>query len=332
MSECRICKNQKGNTSYVAREMHLGMGDEFTYIKCAQCGCLQIENIPRDLAKYYPNHYYSYRPAEPTVDFSRKGLAGYKQRLVLKVLTNYYFGRKRALGNWVAQRSSLSRDFPLWVRQQKLNLRLAPASKIVDVGCGKGRALLDMQALGFTDLTGIDPLIDGDVFYDNGVKVYKKSVDELEGQFDFIMLNHSFEHMPDQLTTLLHLQQLLRPNGYLLIRIPIVDSAQWRRYGMNWAALDAPRHLYLHTRASIDLLARQSGFNVAEVVFDSDGFTDWASEQYAAGISLIDPRSYNVDPAASMFQPSDMNRFADLAAESNAKGEADYAGFYLQAK
>jgi SAM-dependent methyltransferase len=312
--------------------MHLGLGEEFNYFKCARCGCLQIEDIPPDLSRFYPSYYYSYRPAQPSLDFSRQGLGGYKQRLVLRLLTNYYFGRKTAPGKWLATRSSLSCDFPLWARQQKLDLKLSPASSILDVGCGKGRALLDMQALGFTKLTGIDPLLEADVFYDKGVNVYKKNVYEMEGEFDFIMLNHSFEHMPDPQSILVKLRQLLKPNRYLLIRIPVVDSYQWRRYGLNWAALDAPRHLYLHTRKSMELLATQAGFTVAEVVFDSDGFTDWASEQYAAGISLIDPQSYSVDPSASMFQQSDIDRFAAQAAELNAKGDADYAGFFLQVK
>jgi SAM-dependent methyltransferase len=331
MTDCRICGNQTANTRHVARELHLGLGDEFNYFECGGCGCLQIESIPRDLSKYYPNYYYSYQPAQPTLDFSRPRFGGYKQRLVLKLLNNYYFGKKNALGRWLARRSSLSRDFPLWVRQQRLDLRLSPDSKILDVGCGKGRVLLDLRALGFKQLAGIDPFLDADVCYDNGVKVYRRSVDQLDGQFDFIMLNHSFEHMPDQLPTLEKLRAVLKPNRYLMIRIPVVDSDQWRRYGLNWVGLDAPRHFYLHTRKSMERLARQAGFSVAEVGYDADGFSDWASEQYAAGVSLIDPRSYGVDPGASMFKPADIDRFAARAAELNARGEADCAVFYLRA-
>lgn len=330
MTACRICGNLEGNTPYIARELHLGLGEEFEYFECALCGCLQIHEIPLDLSKYYPDNYYSYEPAAPTVEFSRQGLGGYKQRLVLSLLTKYYFGNKSALGNWLAKRSALSRDYPLWVRQQRLDLKLNARSSILDVGCGKGRALLDLRAYGFTDLIGIDPFLEADVFYDNGVKVYKKSVDELDQQFDFIMLHHSFEHMPDQLPTLAKLRDLLKPNGYLLLRVPVVNSYQWRKYGLHWAGLDAPRHLYLHTRKSLECLAGQAGFRIAEVVFDSDGFTDWASKQYLAGISLLDPRSYGISPSASIFSPEDIEDFAAQAAELNAKGEADCAGFYLR--
>lgn len=331
MTDCRICGNQTAKRRHVARELHLGLGDEFDYFECGGCGCLQIEDIPSDLSKYYPNYYYSYQPAQPTLDFSRPRLGGYKQRLVRKLLNNHYFGKKNALGKWLARRSSLSRDFPLWARQQILDLSLTPDSEILDVGCGKGRALLDLQALGFRKLTGIDPFIDQDVLYENGVKVYRKSLSVVEGEFDFIMLNHSFEHMPDQLPALKKLRQLLKPNRYLLIRVPVVDSYHWRKYGLNWAGLDAPRHLYLHTRKSMALLAGQAGFGVSEVVYDSDGFTNWASEQYAAGVSLIDPRSYSVNREASMFTQEEIDRFASLAAELNSRGESDCAAFYLRA-
>jgi len=41
------------------------MGDEFNYILCANCGCLQIEKAPDDMSKYYPRGYYSFRgPSE----------------------------------------------------------------------------------------------------------------------------------------------------------------------------------------------------------------------------------------------------------------------------
>jgi hypothetical protein len=40
---------------YATREM-------FTYILCEGCGCLQIAEIPPDLGRFYPSHYYSFVP------------------------------------------------------------------------------------------------------------------------------------------------------------------------------------------------------------------------------------------------------------------------------
>jgi len=55
---CRICGNDEGNKKYIAKEMMYGFRDEFEYMKCSNCGCLQLVNIPDDLSKYYPNDYY----------------------------------------------------------------------------------------------------------------------------------------------------------------------------------------------------------------------------------------------------------------------------------
>ena len=41
-SACRLCGNLSGNRHFSAREMMLGLRDEFDYIQCAQCAACQI--------------------------------------------------------------------------------------------------------------------------------------------------------------------------------------------------------------------------------------------------------------------------------------------------
>ena len=60
---CRICRNIEGNSAHFPKEMMFGWREEFEYLECARCGCLQIAEIPSDLAKYYPREdYYAYKP------------------------------------------------------------------------------------------------------------------------------------------------------------------------------------------------------------------------------------------------------------------------------
>jgi hypothetical protein len=58
---CRLCANQDGNRTVVAREMMLGLRDEFEYLECAAYGCVQIIDVPPDPGRYYPDDYYSYQ-------------------------------------------------------------------------------------------------------------------------------------------------------------------------------------------------------------------------------------------------------------------------------
>src|ERR1035437_10617754 len=58
---CRICQSAEVSLSVVTREMMFGLRDEFTYFECAVCGCVQIQDIPADLGRYYPQNYYSFQ-------------------------------------------------------------------------------------------------------------------------------------------------------------------------------------------------------------------------------------------------------------------------------
>lgn len=87
-------------------------------------------------------------------------------------------------------------------------------SNILDVGCGNGFLLNQMYGFGFKNLTGIDPFIEADIHYPNGINVYKKYISELEGRYDVIMLHHSFEHIPDPVDVFHHLDRLLKKKGY----------------------------------------------------------------------------------------------------------------------
>src|SRR5687767_880366 len=59
---CRICGNAASNTRHTVAEMLLGTRDKFEYLKCGECGCLQIDAYPGDISKYYPPSYYSFAP------------------------------------------------------------------------------------------------------------------------------------------------------------------------------------------------------------------------------------------------------------------------------
>jgi 2-polyprenyl-3-methyl-5-hydroxy-6-metoxy-1,4-benzoquinol methylase len=333
MPTCRICHNTEGNKTYLVREMQFGFRDEFEYFECDQCGCLQIREIPIDLSKYYPENYYSYRSAQPTSEYTKKGIRGYKERFIRDRITSYYLNRNTRLGAYLEKKSSLTGNYGerlKWMKLQRLNLGVSLKSRILDIGCGQGHLLREMGAQGFSNLTGIDPFIAGDIFYDNSVKILKKQLEDLDQKFDFIMLHHSFEHMPEPLAVLKKLRTLLNPKCYILIRIPVAGSYSWKKYGVNWFALDAPRHLHLHTPKSMKLLAAKVGLRIADVVFDSEGISTLASEQYLRDIPFMDNNSYFINPDRSMFSKEEFERFRKLDEELNKAGTADCAGFYLQ--
>jgi SAM-dependent methyltransferase len=306
--------------------MFLGTRDPFDYVECAACGTLQIREVP-DLAPYYPKNYYSYRPAAAG---DAGGRRGFKERLSRRLAANYYGNRRNLLGKYLAgSRAWIAESFPAVIRDTSLRLGINTRSPILDVGAGQGHLLLALAEFGFTDLTGADPFIDSDIAYPNGVRVLRRQLTELGRRYDLVMMNHSFEHVPEPRRTLAELRGVLRGGRHAVVRMPVVAEA-WRRYGVNWVQLDAPRHLFLFTAETFAALARESGFAVEEIVYDSTGFQFWGSEQYVRDIPLEDARSHFAAGGRGPFSPAELEAFDRMAAELNARREGDSAAFYLR--
>ena len=315
---CRICGNTTQNLHYIVREMLFGFRDEFDYFICHECGCLQISEIPKNLDKYYPTDYYSFSAIEIHKTNKLKCLLK-RQR------TRFNLGEKSIIGCIMAKLFN-STIIPNWI----IKAGITVDSKILDVGCGSGKLLVLLQRQGFSSLTGVDPYIDQDYFFEDGVRIFKAQVSDLSESFDFIMLHHSFEHVANPADTFRSLHAKLNPNGMVLLRIPTVSSYAWRKYKTNWVQLDAPRHLHLHSIKSIELLSKDAGFQIESIEFDSSAFQFLGSEQYIKDIPLRDPKSYKNGIVGSIFNDRDFLKFDQKAKLLNKACDGDQACFFLR--
>ena len=268
------------------------------------------------MSKYYRDEYHSFTPLRPHNRL---------RRFLSRVRDNYALSGRGFVGRLLARR------FPPHIPLGSLShLHLDPSARILDVGSGGGMLLSALGDLGFSNLVGIDPFLSGDIQYANGVKLYKKTIHQIEGEFDLIMFHHSFEHLADPLPALEMVYELLAPGADCIVRIPTVTSYAWKHYGTNWVQLDAPRHFFLHSQASMKILADEAGLELSEVAYDSSAFQFWASEQYALDIPLYDDRSYAVSPNVSYFTKEQIAAFEKRARELNHTNLGDQAAFYLK--
>jgi 2-polyprenyl-3-methyl-5-hydroxy-6-metoxy-1,4-benzoquinol methylase len=313
--QCGICGNEAGNKAIDAREMMFGLREVFRYFECAACGCLQIAEIPADLSKYYDANYYAYE------DLSRRNRI--KDFLTLRRDRYAVTGR-----GWLGRL--------LYSRHPRPDLRLMsfllqdPATRILDVGCGAGAIPYGLRAMGMKNILGADPFIAGPIEYANGLRIEKKEVRAVGGQWDLVTFHHSFEHIADQAGTLGAVRAILAPDGCCVIRTPTVSSHAWRHYGAHWVQLDAPRHLFLHSTKSMALLAAQAGMVLDQAIYDSTAMQFWGSEQYVRDIPFRDERSYLENPKKSIFSKSEIAAFARRAEELNANNDGDQAIFFLR--
>lgn len=202
-------------------------------------------------------------------------------------------------------------------------------SRILDVGCGNGALLLDLESLGYRDLTGIDPYIKASGVIGKNVRIHKNDIFNVGGKYDLVMFHHSLEHMTEHAKVLERANELLVHDGRVIIRTPMASSYAWERYGVNWVQLDAPRHLFIHSLKSLGILAGKTGFAVKETVFDSTELQFAGSEQYEKGVCFLGEGSFFVDPARSAFKPSDIRAFREKAKALNKEGRGDQACIYL---
>ncbi|HVU18595.1 MAG TPA: class I SAM-dependent methyltransferase [Candidatus Didemnitutus sp.] len=113
---------------------------------------------------------------------------------------------------------------------------LLPADRdapILDVGCGRGYALEDVRALGYTSLTGVDTDAGQVAFSRSLGLVVDQPMDtvawlrERPSSFAVILLMDVLEHIPRgrQLEFLLAVAQALRPGGRVILTVPNAASA-----------------------------------------------------------------------------------------------------------
>ncbi len=308
-SVCRICGRRGENAVYAVREMMFGTGDVFDYFQCSFCGCLQIAEVPADMTRYYPSEYYSFTP-------KRRRWQGMRMDRVMRRFKDYYTVFASGIIGGLISRFTPNKKLAALSR-----VPVTRDSRILDVGCGDGWRLYALREIGFRNLLGIDPYLQHDLEYDNGVQVLKKTIHEISREWDLVMYHHSFEHVPDPIKELNAVARLLVPGGCCLVRIPTVSSLAWEVYREHWVQLDAPRHYYLHSIKSLELLARNAGFDVRNIVFDSTKDQFQGSELYKRGITLTS--------GATVFSARQERKWKGEARQLNRENRGDQAAFYL---
>ena len=314
---CNACGGETAGAVTVT-EMMFGTREAFDYGICATCGTATLETVPTNMADHYPDNYYSFVPNSAEATGLQRLSNTARSALVL---------HRRLFPARVVRRFGGRPEWTAWFEGSGVTTR----SRILDVGSGGGRRLVNMALDGFKHLEGVDPFIDADIALPNGVRIHKAWIDEIDGTYDVIMFNHSLEHFSDPRDALRAAARRLTSGGIVLIRLPLIDSWAARHYGADWAQFDAPRHQTLFSRPGVVRLAAGAGLAVRRTFFDSTSFQFWASEQYRLGIALRDERSCANDGDDAPFTPSQIAEWEQRAAELNAVCDGDQAGFILTA-
>jgi SAM-dependent methyltransferase len=241
LERCPGCASTTQRELWVTRDRHYDIQGEYRLVQCASCELVFLNPMYEDseLAPLYPRDYYAYQ--------DRFHEPGGTTRF-LKKLLGYQVGTKDP-----------SFDSP---------------GKVLDVGCGSGWFLARMRDQGWQPY-GVE-------ISEQAVQLGRQEagLDIFHGTlldtgfppffFDYVRLNHSFEHMSRPNETLREICRILKPGGRVLIGVPNHASWNARIFGRYWWYLGVPVHPFSYSTTNLASLMTRNGMRVETVTYNSD--------------------------------------------------------------
>lgn len=159
--------------------------------------------------------------------------------------------------------------------------------QLLDVGGGSGHRAALFRQRGFT-VTVLDPdaralAVARERFGLPTLRGTLPEADLPEGSLDVVTLYFVLEHLTEPERTLATAHRLLRPDGWLVVAVPLADSWQAKLLGRRWVALrEAPRHVAVPSAQGMRQLLQRCAFALGHV--DSAPLWDNAA---ALALSLL---------------------------------------------
>jgi SAM-dependent methyltransferase len=150
--------------------------------------------------------------------------------------------------------------------------RFVPGGSLLEVGCGRGELLELARKAGFK-VYGCD--LQRSPSLDAGIAVHLGDMDSsgfADQSFDCIVMRNTLEHLFDPGKELRICHRLLKPAGFLYLKVPNgAYEHGWRCRAMLGKAhvFGPPWHLNYFTQATLQRLLQQKGFAVADWLIES---------------------------------------------------------------
>lgn len=252
LNTCPLCRGQDFRLlatpgHWIGEEVFLPLRGRIGLVRCRSCGLVFVNPrpAPEVLEAFYQGDRYScHQPAGPGAAVNQKAAH------ILEILRHC-----RPDGH---------------------------PGRLLDFGCGAGDFIAEAAREGW-NARGFEPGTEGrNTCVSRGLRVVGTVQELPSAQFDFIALNHVFEHLGDHAATLQELQRLLAPGGRVYIEVPNAGSLRARlslplfsrRLGFDERYRAFPIHLCYFDQRTLRRLLESHGFHVERMLTSGLGIEE----------------------------------------------------------
>lgn len=234
---CNICGSSSQQVLYRVSDWLLERPEvQSTLVRCRDCGLIYQNPRPTavEMGQHYPSDY------EPFHSYESK-----KPSWLLRKAIEYGMDNRA-----------------------KLVTSAVYSGKLLDVGCAAGDFLDHVRQKGGWEVQGVEisPFAADLARRKYHLDVFTGTLEEAcfaDETFDAVTMWDVLEHLHDPADSLKEVHRILKPGGVLAFRVPNGDSFDAKLFGPYWSGLDAPRHLYVFQKRTLQTLLNKSGFRMA---------------------------------------------------------------------
>ncbi len=239
MNVCKVCGKSLKISTPKAFDARYGYPDYFDILYCPNCGLFQTHPplTQDDIGPLYSN-YYPYADIDP-----EKIKTGFQPELE----------NKAKLKNWIIGNHRIQNMLP------------QGTGKILEVGCGDGRSLLQLKALGYEAYgieadKNIEPIKNA-----LGLNIHIGTIENAPFEpktFDIVTANQLIEHIVDLNSFITYSKKFLKDGGILILSTPNANSLYRLMFGQKWINWHIPFHQQVFTLKSLKNLLEKNGLKI----------------------------------------------------------------------